>query len=556
MCKFKFTMRNQWWIDAGIGGFYNIAKNQELQTEYNLAVEKEPDGVSIQYNNEKELRNFLEICYDTLATKYWNVSTKKQIENPEAIFYDKSTNTLSLIPKRYPTPIPKQFTKPKSWRFLNKTDCIKYKDLNSELKEKVESFMKETGKKLWGSDKYLLFASPVCHQEITILPTEKKRNKICSVCGNYFSKCKAVSQPSYLLFASESAAKSFNSEIMHPDRICWECEYLSKFAVEAASYQKKDNDLFILQVVSPSLTKMVEVSGRIGASSAMRELDQEYYYTNIRRNEKTLIQHACQPYEFLWAFFCDSFSALKLEEDSLEQSDHDFLEELLEISLSQAPIQLVLLMTTEKGKTFLIKDYIIYSDVAYIFRLLNEIQRKGVNLAVLFLSLYNKGKKGMENHFRNRFFTRVLNKRTVLLEVEKFAFHASRGTQYPYLNDLLEFVKYYETMLEVNGMNKEQVEVAVNLGKSIVLQARSMLEGDAIKKVKGDLFSLRKTRTKADFLNELNRLQTRYELTVNNMVLDGMLEEVPFEEFKAYCALGALNMYNSISSSNRNKGGV
>jgi hypothetical protein len=169
-----------------------------------------------------------------------------------------------------------------------------------------------------------------------------------------------------------------------------------------------------------------------------------------------------------------------------------------------------------------------------------------INQLGLFNSLYSRRDKQRENHFRNKFFSRVLNKRTVLMEAEKFAFHVSSDEQPTNWHELLLFLQIYEPIIGEVKMNKEQVETAVNLGKSIVIQAEQVLKGDELKKIKGDLFALRKCRTKIDFLNQLNTLQLRYGLTVSNKLTEGILEEVPFDEFRAYCTLAALNSYNSL----------
>lgn len=105
-------------------------------------------------------------------------------------------------------------------------------------------------------------------------------------------------------------------------------------------------------------------------------------------------------------------------------------------------------------------------------------------------------------------------------------------------------------------MNKEQIDVAVKLGKQIVNQAYkdSGENKEILKRIKGDLFTLRKTRTVTDFITELNTLQFRYGISVSNSILEGVLNEVPFEDFKGYCIMGALNSYNFYNSSLKEKG--
>jgi hypothetical protein len=99
-------------------------------------------------------------------------------------------------------------------------------------------------------------------------------------------------------------------------------------------------------------------------------------------------------------------------------------------------------------------------------------------------------------------------------------------------------------------MTKEQIETATKLGAQIVLSAKDALSdgngGVDLKPVKGDLFALRKTRTVKDFLEQLNRLQFRYNIILSKEIASGIMEEadVDFEEFKAYCMISAMNVFN------------
>lgn len=441
MYKYEFYLRNHWWVDAGITGFFNIAKDRNLQEKYNVEVCPESNKLIIEYKDEDEIRNFLSECYEILANRYWNVSTKKQIENPENIFYDKEADELYLGPKVNPSPIPKLFTK------KYREESIEFDQLNESMKARVTGYMEETGKKLYGNKQKLLFTKPVCHKLVKLLPEEKKRKSKCSVCGKESSNCEEISQTAFLLFASSTAAKSFNSDLGKPDKICWECEYLSKFAVEAASYRKSGENLFILQMSSPSLEKNIDLSSEIGCSSVMRELDTEQFYTNIRKDEKTLIQKTQDAYEFLWAFFYDTYTTIKQNQ---KIDNKDDIENLLDLTMFQVPVKIILLNLVSKGQTFLTKDLFIYNDLTYIYRLLNLLYEEEVNVRSVFNSLYNKADKNMETYFRNRFFAKVLKKKSVLRSSEQFAFHMSRGSDRPNFRELLKFIKIYENVIKTN----------------------------------------------------------------------------------------------------------
>jgi hypothetical protein len=105
---------------------------------------------------------------------------------------------------------------------------------------------------------------------------------------------------------------------------------------------------------------------------------------------------------------------------------------------------------------------------------------------------------------------------------------------------LVRFIGIYEELLHKGGgMNDKARDAAVTLGRRI---------GGAVAAEhgkKGNLFALRKCRTVADFLNELNRLQFRYQIAIPPAVYEGHLTDGNFEEFRGFCLLAALNTFNA-----------
>ncbi|MGI6468294.1 MAG: hypothetical protein ACOX0Q_04625 [Syntrophomonadaceae bacterium] len=551
---YEFKTRNHWWIDAGIAGLHNIAYTSGLDEQYKIRLEVSDSGLEVFYSEPDQLKQFINACYEELAGRYWNVSTKNQIEEPKAVFYDSEQDMLLLRPKRKPTPIPDLFTKGSSWRLPHDDAGIAFDDLPSSMRARVEAFLKDNGVQLWGSKKRILLKeAPVCHKAIDVFPQEKKNKSICSICGRKSSSCSSVSQPTFMLFASDSATKCFNSQAGAPDKVCWECEMLGRFAVDSAGYRKLFDDLFILQVNSPNLSKLINANKRIGYASLLRDVDTENYLCNLRRDNGSLITYAKDSYEFLWSFFVQAFGIIKENQDT--ENSSSLLDIIFDFTLSKAPVNIILLVVNKKGQTFNTKELIFYNDVAYAFRLLNVLEEEKVDPRLLFNSLYVRDEDDRYSRFRNVFFKKVLLKRSVLLDCEGFASHLTMTGKGPYLHEILRFLVKYEPSIGGIKMTPQEVEVAVNLGKSIVLQAREKLDNDEIKKIKGDLFTLRKSRSKGDFLNSLNTLQMRYGLILSHMIEDGILEGVPFEEFKAYCIIGALNTFNGISRPKKIEGG-
>jgi len=549
--EYSIALRRHWWFDAGIAGLYSISKSRDdrlLEFDVEVKVDSDNQALTFEGKDTDTLRAYFETCYEILAERYWNVSTIKQKENPELVVYDKEKDEIMLMPKRNPTPVVSLFIGPRSWQ----GEGIPYGDITEPLKSRVDEFLEKNKAELWGKKELLLLTQPVCHQKLTILPEKKKKGKteVCCVCGKHSLYMIEVGLPSFLLFASSTATKSFNSQGKKPAKLCWECEFISKFAVESASYIRKNDSTFVIQVTSPDIDKLIEMQREFGSLSSLRMLDDKYFYANIGQEEDSLIKKCSAPYELLWAFMEEKYSLLLKESSEGEETFDDvsadnFFFEFIE-KLSKMPVQIYVLYATDSGQTFLTKNLVLYDELGYFYRLIHHMKKSGVNTRKLFSSLYEE-----KYDFREKILRNVLRKNSILRHIEQFAFRMVMRDQRISMGNILKFTIEYEQIIRGDEMNKEQIETAVNLGKQIVIQAvetaraENENEKQALKKIKGDLYQLRKSRTKTDFINQLNNLQFRYGIAVSKNILDGILEEVDFEDFRAYCVLGALNVYNA-----------
>ncbi len=564
---YTFFLRHHWWFDAGLVGLYYIATAIRDRTPVydSIMCSADAEGITFQAPGKELLKEFLNSCYLELANRYWNVSSKKQREENDLVIYYKQTDRLDLIPRRNSTPIPSLFTKGSSFR----ADGEEYEMLSSDMKKRVDLFLEENRKNLWGNKRRLLYEPPVCHPKMVLFPDSRKK-AICCICGQE-NVCSDVSQPSFLLFASPTATLSFNSEARKPDKICWECQFLSKFAVESAHYKSSGDNLYVLQVASAHAKKLIDTHCILGSQSAIREFDMDNYLSNIgtQKGDNRLLYYARLPYELLWAFFHDTYDLLRKDAETRSRSKDELTMFCIKPFI-ETPLQLILLITSSKGKTFLLKEIINYTESAYAFRLLHSLQEEFSLdhrfLYKFFQDLYlPEGKKAFElnNHiFRNRILQRVLQKKPILQDIEELAFRKSLQQAFPYVSNLLDFTRHYQPIIQEGlGMTKEQIEVAVNLGKQIVISAREAakdVSSSNFDRVKGDLFALRKTRTVTDFLEQLNRIQFRYNIVISNQILGGIFQDstVSFVDFKSYCLLSALNTYNNYKRDKGTKGSV
>ena len=594
--RHKFALRGHFWFDAGLIGLFLIARelagkkeeigspDQELWSDVKVEIDR--DGVVIEAPDGRSIP-FIEACYEELAARWWNRSTAKQIENLELVYYDREKDELKCLPKRFPTPIPELFVGGSSWR----VEGDPFDKLPLSLQEKVTAFLEEHKKTLWGSKKSLCYGQPVCHPHF---PKHDGSRRVCSICGQT-AVCDTVNQTSYLLFSGQSATFSFNSELGAPDRICWECQLLGKFAVHAAFYkkvsdQKKKNEqkksylTYILHLSSGDLRTLWDAHEIFGAGSAMRlqgEDVSKIYSSNFEAEEKTVLQNARLTYEILWGAYLKAYDLVledqrKRYEGSQRCDDLDEEELDAESLRHVAPLNVMLLALGPMGETFITKEVVAYSDTSYVFRLIHYLKKclraEGSEAlkrdpSRFFVDLFRdlllpdpqRPYDPLNGMDRNRILQLVFEKMSILRHVERFVFKRSMS-EHPWLDRILFFVTCYELAIhqrdveegEGRGMTKEQIKIAKDLGAQIVSSAREVLLKDSggidsMKAVKGDLFTLRKTRTMTDFLEQLNRLQFRYGITVNKEIASGILVEpdISFEDFKAYCMISALNVYNS-----------
>ena len=554
--QYTFAIRNHWWLNAGLAGLYFVTTKDALREQkekLGVSIIQDHSSLTFQAESIDDLRSFLNACYEYIVGLYWNISNANQKERQELVIYNQERDELQLAPKRMPIPPIQLVIGARSW----KAEGENYKDLSEDMKKKVDDFLKQTGRKLWGKDERLLYSLPVCHDtEIKILQTgkSKKRVSVCCMCGREDTETYEIAQPIYLLFASNSASRSFHSQGQKPDRVCWECNFLSKFAHECIHYKVDDKTMMIISPNSSNLTHLVTLQEKMGGYSSLRAFDDQYFMKNIGISKDELLYYAKKPYELLWAFYYEAYKLLKEELDAQGIENINEYTQMLLGDILQAPTEIILVSLSDKGKTFITQDLIVYQDTAYIFRLFSYMVEQDVKLKQIFNDLYDPQQTKNENKTlkRNQILKKVLQKYSILQDVEEFCFHKiTTSNGFIRVSNMVLFVKEYQLIIRGDGMTREQIDVAVNLGKQIVIQAKKHLQKEDtddvrdIKKIKGDLFKLRKTRTVTDFLNQLNTLQFRYGISVSRFIQEGLISTVDFEEFRAYCLLGALNVYNA-----------
>ncbi len=257
-----------------------------------------------------------------------------------------------------------------------------------------------------------------------------------------------------------------------------------------------------------------------------------------------------RPFEIAFAFFYTLYLKLVHERVDDERLVFDF-DKMLDLTLSRAPLEFVVMHAEKKGDTYLGKLIWSFRQTVYFFRLMNAFDESGVDVKDVMQLLVDYSKTQFEHKtlLRNRVCESILKQNSIVSLVESFCFSAALT----YLKPLVDFVLCYEDIVrKEDAMKPEEQEAAVKLGRQI-----GKTVGDAAREKrgagggKGDLFALRKVRKKVDFLDQVSRLQSRYNLIIPRDVYEGKLTDGNFAEFKSFCMLAALNSFNAAARSGK-----
>ncbi|MCX9083733.1 MAG: hypothetical protein OIN87_02920 [Candidatus Methanoperedens sp.] len=555
----KFPKLNHFWMDSGLLGLYQIAKDEKFG-DMGVEIKLNDDGVSFK-GSEANLDSFFHKTYDSLLAKYYNISTQKQKDENAGFYYDskedkfirfpkvKSMGIAALIFNKASRPTVSE-VKYEEKEIIESGKKIK-KDIlptdHAHLQERLDKFLVETELKIGSSS--LLKDGPNAIQpqvQINLKPHKGKEKGKCFFCGSS-SHLSEIGGTVFPMISGSSGALSFNSCGGKPEKVCWKCDFIGKFVPVNGFYTINNGNYHMYFPYSPSLEKMKDVINNLHAITVE---DPKF----LRNFNQQLGGYFQRPFELLFSFLY-SLYRIVMTRKTTGSTDEDYeldFEKLYEITLSKAPIEFFVLYTEALGDTQMGKMIWPFQDSVYLFRLFDNLERNKINIKEtmnLFID-FDQPKNESKTIVRNRICERILRKQSIVELVEPHVFRINKS-KIQYIKPINDFVILYEKIIKEEGvkMNQEIIDTAVSLGKTI---GKSV--GPSGKKGKGDLFRLRKTRKPEDFLNEINRIQLKYgALVTADLYNKGQYFSDNFTEFKQFCMIAALNTFNAENREEKNK---
>lgn len=566
--EITFPKLNHFWLDSGLLGLAVMLKDID-----NSGVEKtiSDNGLTLA-GTESDIQDLLQRAYDLLIGRYYNTSTKKQKEEMFGFFYNSTEKSIKRFPKKKLAGIPAllygenqifQYREGIKWE--NKTQH-KLPEMYSDVQSILDTFLQSTGIK--SSTSVLLMDSPYEFRpklEGITLSGKQGKGK-CFLCGcEVYGKKREITKGTYPFITSSSGFKTFNSMGATAENICWRCDYISKFIPVNSFYltvkQKQNEDFFAFFPYSVSFEKMMDVYSPLQ--------DAKYDDPNLFKNfqhplgfENYADGYFQKPFEVTFAFLHTLYKKVLLHQKADEETGGLNWEEMCDLTFAKAPLEFVVVHAESKGQTSMGKMVWPFRDSTYFFRLIESIEKSGINIKEVMRLLIDFSQKNQENKtiLRNIFCERILKKRTILDIVEDRAWDLAFPKDEKKIkpsnpSPLADCLFKYETIIQEGKMTDEERNVAVSLGKTIGLcvskkdndsRSRNEIERD-IKRLKGDLIKLRKVRKITDFLSELERLQVKYDfsLRIPDGLFEGKLREDNFKEFKGFCNVAAMQAYSN-----------
>lgn len=563
----SFPKLGHFWLDSGLVG---LAKIVEEVAAGSLKVSE--NAIEIAAASANEAEEILKKAYDVLIDRYYDLSSRRQISDESSynFYYDSQRDEFIAFPKKKPAGIaqiiynkaPRPSGGQIKWEKKEKKEIevngkkvkrnrgilpkkfpTEYKHLEirrDEIQKRMEEFLDERGLDVTTSG--LLVDGPnKVKPKITIKVSNSRNIRgYCYLCGQPSDRLEDANQTIFPLITGSSGVLSFNSEVGGPEKVCWKCTLVGKFVPANGFYMKQGDNIYCFFPYSVSLQKMIDIYD-IFQDVKYEDPD---YFKNFNHSLGGYYQH---PFEVTFAFLYTLYEKLLLRKKEDEEKEEILdLEKLFGVTIERAPLEFYVVHARAEGDTFGFKTIWPFRDTVYFFRLMERIEKdcgKEMKEIMSYLIDFSQEKNEYKTLLRNRVCERILQKESILDLVENHVYSANLG----YFKPLFDMLLLYEQIIrEDDSVFKEEQEAAVTLGKRIGMAVAQSKNGK-----KGDLYALRRTRKKADFLEQLNRLQFKFDesFIVPADVYEGKLTDENFLEFKQFCLIAALNAYNAAQSS-------
>ncbi len=575
MKKIIFNYTANIFLDSGIVAlfFYLEDKNFEKQFKENFGVNYDYQLTEIELTIScDKLFNLLEEVYYYMGKEIYDTFTSKQEDEKGNVYYDEKNESFHRFPKINTYGLTELLTNNAQGNTILKENTKKVKELEKEnpaLLEKIKKYFEDNKLTLL---KKLYFNKP--YTKITRLEKisedffEDGKNK-CFLTGESYKKLVDVTNISPFF----SGLLNFNSNLSGTDKkISWKAMYLSRFAPRLCFYAyegKLRESLTCYFIQSDNLQNIKEIYLEMNLRLTHPILKANDYLLNFEiynfgKDKKDYTKDFTEKYEYLFMLIYTFYKKL-LEKSDYSNESADFF---AGSPYQYKPISLIVFNAQKFASTMRPDSYEEINNLKNIIMLIHYLERrKGLDFFNFLFSLKfikpteRKGKNSyrIERQFRNKVLEKIIKLKSVLTEIELLFYNcykyklANETIGFKNYYALMQFITLYEEIINQGGkyMESELQKRAINLGKSIgqgILNfdlSDGKTKQENARAARSAIISLKKARNLEQFLDEITRIQFKYNVSVSNDILEQINSE-NFISIKQFAVIAILNQLNSV----------
>ncbi|OHD12559.1 MAG: hypothetical protein A2Y41_02545 [Spirochaetes bacterium GWB1_36_13] len=389
---------------------------------------------------------------------------------------------------------------------------------------------------------------------------------------------------SFLPFLTgDSGIKNFNSFFSKNDKkISWKTLFLARFSPKNAFYhygsKKETISVFFFQSTNLlELDKIYQMNLSLYKNSL--ELIASNYISNFKPyqfdSEKEISNDFTEKNEFLFLLIFSFYKRFLMTQQIEMEKQKPEWDPFADSEFKTVPITLSYFKSDKFGNsqnaTMRPDSWEELSNFKFFIRLLFYLEKNGISFRewLFSLKIIKPSEKSSQNSYRlerqlrNLVLGKVLKLKSILGEMEDLFYRSfmykmsGEKTGYKNFEILFQFLNLYEKIIQYGGrkdMNPDLQEKSINLGVSIgqgILRYENPDEKDFKQKQanaksgRSYIISLKKARTLKQFLDEIIRIMTKYNISVSKEILS-QIDEKNFVAVKQFSLISALNQLNSV----------
>jgi len=589
MNKIEFKQTSNIFINTGIVALYRYLKKyaSRFPEKYTIVQnELQKNKLIVECDN---LLPLLEDVYYFMGKEIYDTVTTKQIEEAKNykgnFYFDVATDKFYSFPKINTYGLTHLLTNNAQGNTREANNSSKIKKLekdNPELASRIRTHF-ETVKvkllsKVYFNEPYTKITRLVINVDYLLEGKQK-----CPILNESYKKLVEGKNISPFI----GGLSNFNSFLNSSDKkISWKALYLIRFSPGLAFYHYKNGyDTLICNFFNSNNLQNINSFYNSELFKSKIELEQQKplpYNSNFNFFNFTYTKKDNESYNvdsssdaiysseisflLLYTFYKRNF---EIEIPKVTKVEKNIPDPFSNHPLEKVPISIITFKADSFASTMRPNEFEEYNNIKFIFRLIyklehNEIEENKALIKDIWYGLkiktpkshslkFDKSRKE-ERKIRAKVFEHLLKRKSIINEIEQIFYDSYKykmdnfDVGYRNYKTLLNFLIIYEQSLKINIMDKELQQKAINLGKSIgqgILRFNNEDKKTNAKAGRKYLIGLHKSRTLLQFMDNLYRVVSKYNVSTSNEILEN-IDDDNFQLIRQFVLISALNQINSV----------